>query len=132
MVVIPKNYLGDLRSERVNIIVNFYLIAFNMVIDCFNSLHKKKHVFFESFHFLDDERVKNCAQMLRLRKKDIVPIILCNKKLSHLPGFGSYRKIFFFLDPPNNSTNFTPSWRPVKTCDMACPLKYDANNSNLV
>ena len=41
MVVIPENYLGDLRSERVNIIVNFYLIAFNMVIDCFNSLCKK-------------------------------------------------------------------------------------------
>lgn len=45
-------------------------------------------------------------------------------------GFGSHRKIFFFLDPPNNSSSFTPSWRPVATFDMACPLQYDANNSN--
>ena len=68
--------------------------------------------------------------------KDDIPIKLiansfCNKKLSHLPGFGSHRKFFFFLDPPNNSSSFTPSWRPVATFDMACPLQYDPNNSNL-
>ena len=56
----------------------------------------------------------------------------CNKRLSHLPGFGSHRKFLFFLDPLNNSSSFTPSWRPVATFDMACPQKYDANNSNLV
>ena len=52
--------LGDIF---LNIIVNFCLIAFNVVVDYFNSLHKWKHVSFESFNYFDGERVKNSAQM---------------------------------------------------------------------
>ena len=73
------NHILLLEDIFLNIIVNFCLIAFNVVVDCFNSLHKLKHISFESFNFFDGERVRTVhkCNLLKIHSSKKTSALVC-------------------------------------------------------